>query len=204
MNAPRSRGFTLIEVLIALALFALVSGVAYRGLSAVLDARQRLAAETLKWRNLNTAFALMGQAVANSVDRSVLDADNRLTASFMGWDLPRQGDRQGDHLLFELTRTGFPGRSGALVDLQRVGFALNDGRLEQFLWPVLDRAPRSRPGRTTLLDAVQEAEVRFLDHEGAWHPTWPRRDHNEPLPAAVGLSLRLTSGEQLARIFPLR
>ena len=39
----RSRGFTLIEVLIALTIFAIMSALAYRGLTSILDARDRVA-----------------------------------------------------------------------------------------------------------------------------------------------------------------
>lgn len=199
MRPVRAPGFTLIEVLISLALFALISGVAYRGFAAVLDTRARLEEETSKWRDLSTAFALVGQAVGSSIDRPVRDEDNRVSASFAGVASPR---RAGDALL-EFTRTGFPGRSGALADLQRVGFALTDGRLVQYHWPALDRAPRSPAQTTTLIEAVQEARVHFLDRQGGWHPSWPLPDRDEPLPAAVGLSVRLASGEQLARIFAL-
>ncbi len=199
MRPVRAAGFTLVEVLVSLALFALISGVAYRGLSAVLDTRARLEEETSKWRDLSTAFALFGQAVGSSIDRPARDERNRISASFTGVETP---PRAGDTLV-EFTRTGLPGRSGALADLQRVGFALNDGRLVQYHWPVLDRAPRSHPSTTTLMEGVQEARVRFLDRQGGWHAAWPLPDRDEPLPAAVGLTVRLAGGEQLTRFFAL-
>ena len=57
MNARR--GFTLIEVLVALSIFAIMSGIAFRGLGSVIDARTRnaLVLPCASWQAVQAAPA---------------------------------------------------------------------------------------------------------------------------------------------------
>jgi general secretion pathway protein J len=56
MTARRA-GFTLVELLVALAILALVSVLAYRAVAALTTSEAQLSAEALKWRNLDGLFA---------------------------------------------------------------------------------------------------------------------------------------------------
>src|SRR5690242_17423935 len=48
----RAAGFTLVELLVALAIFALLSAFAFRGLNAMLESRATLERESRKWRDV--------------------------------------------------------------------------------------------------------------------------------------------------------
>ena len=194
----RERGFTLIEVMVALTIFALLSGVAYRGLEAVLNARQRVEQEARKWRELSFAFINIQQSLAAVVDRPIRDRAGLVAPAFLG-----AASVRNEEALLEFTRMGFPDHGGVLADLQRVGYRVRLGRLEQLVWPALDQAPNSEPQALELMADVADMTVRFLAPDGSWRASWPVAGESAPVPAAVELAVRLASGEQVTRLFAL-
>lgn len=164
-HSPRRRlaaGFTLMEVLIALVIVALMSGIAFRGLSAVLDSRERLAAENRKWRDIALLFTRFEQDVTVAVNRQIRDTNNLVIPAFIG-----KTDPVGvydAHLYF--SRMGTGDQIGGMSDIQRVGFRYRNGAIEQLLWPVLDQAPRSKPAVIELMRGVKEFDLRYLIKPG--------------------------------------
>ncbi|HYH40491.1 MAG TPA: type II secretion system minor pseudopilin GspJ [Burkholderiales bacterium] len=195
----RARGLTLIEVMVALTIFALLSGAAYRGLQAVLDARARVDQETRKWGALVSALTSVQQSLAAAVDRPVRDRTGSIAPSLSGLASMRVEEEPP----LEFTRMGFEGHQGVLGDLQRVGYRVRGERLEQLVWPVLDQAPSSRPHVVELMTGVAGMSLRYLAPDTAWSPAWPVPGGRVALPAAVEMTLRLKTGEEIARVFAL-
>lgn len=196
-------GFTLMEVLVALVIVALMSGIAYRGLTALLDTRVRLVEENRKWRDIALLFARIENDVGSTVSRPIRDSNNLLAPPFVG--KPDPVGKVDAHLV--LSRMGVADQSGNLSDVQRVGFRLSkEGVVEQLLWPVLDQAPRSEPAVIELLRGVKEFELRYFDDLGVLQPRWPLSGSGQAaavLPNAVQLIVGLESGERFTRIFML-
>jgi general secretion pathway protein J len=191
------QGFTLVELLVALAIFSVMSVVAYRGLNAVLETREHLMADNRKWRELAVFFSQMKESVANAVDRPVRDSGDLQAPAFLG-----KPDAVGDNdaqLIF--TRMGLSGQQGHLGDLQRFGYRLRDRNIELLVWPVLDQAPHTLPTVSLVLGHVSSFVVRYLDDKGVWQAKWPVIGQNEVLPRAVEVRLGLESGEQVIRVF---
>jgi general secretion pathway protein J len=195
---PAARGFTLIEVLIALLLFALLAGFGYRGLGVVLDAGEQLAGETRKWRDLALAFEHLRQSLSQAVDRPIRDRDDSSAPAFVGAATTRNSNEP----MLAFTRMGYAGHAGAAADQQRVGYRLREDRLEQLGWPVLDQAPLTEPQAIELLPGVQDLSFSYL-HEGRWFSSWPIPTNDAAHPAAVMVKLQLAGGERYQRVFAL-
>ena len=172
----RQRGFTLVEMLVALTIFALMSVLAYRGLAAVLQTREHLTEDNQRWRDIALTLAQLEQDVSMAVDRPVRDSGDLPLPALVG--NPQALGANDAQLSF--SRMGMAWQTGVLADVQRHGYRLNNGTLEQLVWPVLDQAPHSAPEVHALLDGVRRFELRYLDGSGNWQPRWPPIASTEP------------------------
>lgn len=195
----RAKGFTLLEMLVALTIFALMSGFAYRGLNSILDTRQRLVQDNQRLREVALLFSRLEQDLASLANRPIRDASDQIAAPFVA-NTEALGDSDA---LIAFTRMGLPGQTGALAGLQRFGYRLRDKRVELLVWPVLDEAPRTVPTVAPLLGDVSAFDLRYLDAALNWQPRWRRPEQQELFPRAVEVTLTLASGERFTRLFAL-
>ena len=194
----RQRGFTLVEMLVALTIFALMSVLAYRGLAAVLQTREHLTEDNQRWRDIALTLAQLEQDVSMAVDRPVRDSGDLPLPALVG--NPQALGANDAQLSF--SRMGMAWQTGVLADVQRHGYRLNNGTLEQLVWPVLDRAPLTEPAVHALLERVNRFELRYLDGRGNWQPRWPLPGV-AALPAALEVVLELDGGVAVTRVFAL-
>ncbi len=191
---PRQGGFTLLELIVAIAVFSAMAAAGYGGLGNVLDAHAVLDARRVEFGNLVTAVNLLQQDVENVVARSVRDA--------FGDDVPAIRSGAGGALL-ELTRYTAAGvfrESG--VDLRRVEYRLEAGQLFRVSWEELDRHQGSIPQRRLLLTDIAAIDFRFFSD--AWTAYWPLRNDAaslNTLPKGMELMLRFRDGKTLRRTF---
>lgn len=220
MTRPsRTHGFTLLEILVAVAVFAIFSAMAYGGLMRLLDNRQRIDAERAFWREAALAFARMEQDLSLARNRRVRDNDglNRRWA-FIGQPTDTRALAEPS---IEFTRGGILVPNGTTADLQRVGYRLVDGALMRVTWPVLDRAPLTKPSMTPLLHDVEEFQARFYfrsnqaNTPGApststatgegWSNEWPligaAAAQMPALPLAVEVTVALKGRGKFKRVF---
>jgi general secretion pathway protein J len=195
----RQRGFTLVEVLVALAIFALMAVFAYRGLGAVLQTREHLAEDNRRWRDLALALRQLELDLDMAVDRPVRDAADLVQPALVGD--PGAFGEQG--ALLSVSRMGDAWYRGVAADVQRHGYRLNQGRIEQLTWPALDQAPHTEPDVQVLLERVGRFELRYLDDAGQWQPRWPLPGGRTGLPAALEAVVELQEGVTVTRVFAL-
>lgn len=195
----RQRGFTLVEMLVALTIFALMSVLAYRGLTAVLETRAHLTEDNRRWRDIALTLAQLEQDLNMVVDRPVRDSGDLQQPALVG-DPNAIGASAAQ---LSLSRMGMAWQTGVPADVQRRGYRLNNGTLEQLVWPVLDQAPHTVPEVHALLERVKRFELRYLDGAGNWQPRWPLPGVVATLPAAVEVVVELDAGGTLTRVFAL-
>jgi len=195
------RGFTLIELLVALLIFGIFSVLAYSGLTRLLDGRARLNEQQRVWQQLGQVFMRISDDVAHARQRPVRDeAGVALLPAFVGRPYDSRALAEPG---LELTRGGELKYGGtAESDLRRVAWRLKDGKLYRITWPVLDRAPTTKPLESPLLEDVDTFEVRFADNKGNTVNTWPAGGVNPNTPPpAIEVTLAVKNVGSFKRLF---
>jgi general secretion pathway protein J len=184
-----SRGFTLLEILIAMAVFAIMAGMAYAGLRGVLTTRESTEKRAESLAQLQQLFFVLNEDLAQVVSRSVRDELGSDQLPFMG------GNGQA---LLTLTRS-VPdwNQSASRSQLQRVAYHLEGKSLYRQVWMTLDRTQKTRFRRQKLLDADQ-VDIRFFN--GDWQTNWSGRE----LPGAVEVTVTLPNVGQVKRLFTVQ
>lgn len=199
MSRVRSAAFTLVELLVALALFALLAAFAYRGLNAMLESRAALELESRKWRDVALFVSRIERDLGAVLPRKATGASGTALAPVSSHVETAVG-REG----LALTRSGSPLQENALAAPQRVAWRLREGRIERLAWAGVDASPREEPRAVALLGGVAALGFRFLDPRGGeWRQAWGAPGGNEPLPAAVEVAMTLASGERIVRLVDL-
>ena len=169
----RAPGFTLLEVLVALAITAATVGILQRAAGDALRARARLEADVEQRGALRATLVHLVREVGAAVPGTLRIARTPAVPS----------------PLLEFA-----------IDEPRpvfVRYRLADRRLERITWPRFALEAAAGPA-TVLLPDVAALDVRGRDADG-WHETW--EDARPPL--LVALTLELASGERLETSVPL-
>jgi len=167
----RAAGFTLLELLVAMGIFAVIGAMALGGLNAVVGQESLARSQAERLVKLQRALRLLGNDLGGIQPRYVRD---ELGTS---GELPLLADGRGGFLV-RLTRGGWsnPASLPHRGTLQRVQYLLEDGKLVREYWPVLDHVLGQEPRREELLDGVEELRILYLDPTqgiGEWQQQWP-------------------------------
>jgi general secretion pathway protein J len=197
------RGFTLLELLVATAVLALLGALSFRGLDSILEAEARVQAESRRWSDLSLFLAQLGEDMSMAVERAGRDGAGRSSPALLLRDATR-GREDADEPPLALTRLGLGEGAAAQSAPRRIGYRLRDGRLEYLVWPALDAAPVNEPAVYEILDGISELHWQALDVDGRWVPEWPGTRSPHALPRAVVLRMVLAEGGEVSRILPVR
>jgi general secretion pathway protein J len=195
-----SRGFTLVELLVALFVFSLLAMAGYRGLNAILQTRAHLDQETRKYEALSRFFARLDGEVAQAILRPVRVAGGAEQAAFVGF--PPEAALEEARLIF--TRAGGVDADGLPIPPQRLGYRLRNNAIEVLRWGKLDQAPNTQPLVDVVLPGVREFNLRYLSAAFSWGTQWPATASDPSLPKAVEVEVVLLNGEKIVRLFSLQ
>ncbi len=205
----REAGFTLLELVVAVAIFATLALMAYQGLAATLFASARIAESQARIAALQRAVARMTRDVAAIAPRPIGLEGGKLSPSLIVSDEGRRIEftRGGVANPMSAPRSGFR-RIAYIVDEE--GEA--DGRLVRLVWDALDRpGGASEPTGTVLLDDVSGLRVRVWTKDAGWLEEW--RPELQPesagplrsaLPVGIELTLRLPQEGIVRRVVALQ
>ncbi len=201
----KQRGFTLLEVLVAIAIFALMYVMAQQFFSQTLQIRDHLADKASQLGQQQRALLFLTQDFEQIIARPVRD---------------KFGDQEpalkGNKETVEFTHLGWanPFSLQQRSHMQRVRYAFYNNQLIRRYWPVLDPNMGTKPVDTVLLDHVKSVEFRYLLHDSTtgkwtWLTRWPSLEASQqpiivqPLPASVEMTIQLEDGTKLHRYFRL-
>tara|TARA_R110002072_G_scaffold247384_2_gene406577 strand:+ start:22340 stop:22996 length:657 start_codon:yes stop_codon:yes gene_type:complete len=214
MALKTESGFTLMEVLIAMAITAFVSMIAYSSLSTVMTGVERTRESSDRIYELERAWMIISRDLRQFVDRPVRDEFGEPEPALTGGELSR--------FTLSFTRTGWHNPGGyPRSNLQRINYRLEDDGLWRDSYPVLDRAADTEPQSALLLEGVEEFQLTFLGvleqlqiQTGSsaldttdWVENWvfdtSTPGAQRPPPVAVEITLRLEDWGEMRRLYAL-
>ncbi len=210
----RGRGFTLVEVLIALGITAFVSAIAYTSLSTVLTGVEATRLTSQRVVEVNRAWAIISRDLQQFVARPVRDE--------FGEEEPALIGGQAARFALSFTRTGWHNPvDHPRSHLQRVNYRLQDNVLWRDSYAVLDRAGDTLPREVKLLEDVDQLQLLFLGSLGAagaegesialdtrnwadnWVPDTSTPDQSLAPPVALEFRLQLSDWGEMRRVYAL-
>ncbi|MGE4657535.1 MAG: type II secretion system minor pseudopilin GspJ [Gammaproteobacteria bacterium] len=163
----RTEGFTLVELLVAVAILSIIGVMALSGLTQAINQQSIIQERSDRWREVQFAMQTIYQDLSQVHPRPTREEFGE------SWKPALQADPRAQFAL-ELSRGGWTNPAGfARGTVLRVAYDWEQDILVRFHWPVMDRTLSTLPTRTEILRGVKSLEIRFLDHDGQWHRDWP-------------------------------
>lgn len=195
-----SQGFTLLELLIAVVVFAVMSTMAYSSLGIALSHRQQAEVQADRLAELQKFFTIMGRDIEQTVNRPVRNALGSEEKAIVGTNYGSQ--------ILELSRAGLSNpMKMARSSLQRVGYTLRDGELVRLSWLVLDRTHGTEPYESVLLKDVESIHLQYMNENHVWQGYWPEENFGasstlpRALPRAIEVVVELENWGKVRRVF---
>jgi len=186
----KSRGFTLLEILVAIAIFSIMAVFAYSTLQQVLSTNQHLQKQADDLAQLQFLFGCFLEDVSQLTQRSIRDEFGATEPALIG-----------SSQLLKLTRSGWENPlESKRSNLQRVEWILEGKILYRQYWTVLDRTRFNQPIKTALLKDIEMLEFRYLDSNNVWQKEFPPKPPAQTTIKAVEMSFSLKNWGKLYRI----
>lgn len=193
-NYSKQRGFTLLEVLIALFIFTIIAIIMTHSLHSLFDTQEHTEKSSERMAALQIATLFLERDLSQAVDRPIMNGSNERESGFVG---------KSDH--FSFTHGGLINPLGELdrSSLQRVSYNKADQHLIRESWQVLDQISTSKADQRQLLDQVSELRFEYLDDKGKYSTSWPPADKSKPspLPNAVKVYLTLAHWGTITQVY---
>ncbi len=194
----RKLGFTLMEMLVALTVFAIIGLLGAQLMGHTLSNHEIVGERSNRVAEVQRAMLVLKRDIMQLTERPIRDL---------------LGDSRGAVLigsdgLMEFSRLGWrnPLRQRR-AEVQRVAYVVKDGDLYRAWWNVLDRAPDSEPAMQRLLTDIEQIEFFAVDASGREHTYWPLlaedAEQSDRRLAAIAMRLEFMPFGVVERIWPV-
>lgn len=198
-------GFTLMEVLIAITITAVIGLGVWQVLNGIISSRDRVDELAEKFDGLQRTILLL--------ERDLNQVVNRPARDIYGEFHPALTSRE-EGIALMLTRQGWRNPLGLRrSSLQRVAWEYTGTEVHRRYWPQVDQGQEDNSEDLLLLDDVLAFQVDFLDSRGKWHSEWPTDEEvaailpgerpETGLPRALRITLEHEVFGEIERLFVL-
>ncbi len=191
-----AQGFTLIEVLVAIAIFASLSVGAYQVLNQVQRSNEISQERTARLNEISRALVLMDADFRQMAARQFRSDGKEASSQFLIWQDYLLGSEQKG-IVF--TRLGWhnPQQQFPRGEVSKVAYTLKDGVLDRVWWRYSDTSAGQEGIVAPMLTKVESWSMRFY-FDNKWISTW---DKEQALPSAIAVKLTLEDYGDIERIY---
>ena len=183
------QGFTLLEILIALAIFSIMSMMAYTGLAAVLDARASTVPRAEQLAQLQATLYLLNEDLSQIINRPIRDEFGTTEPAF-------SVGRGNEILVFTRTVPSWSNNADS-NSLLRVSYRLENDALYRRVWSIPDRTQQTEYRSRKLITTHGVTVTKFNVETQAWEPLIGGID----IPKALDISIKLEGLGTIHRSF---
>lgn len=195
-RSPAQSGFTLIEVVVAMLLLAVMSLLSWQALEAVLNANSRSEAAMQDDAALRTLWA--------QIEDDLFHLRARPWADGLGGIEPAYMTAQTEMVL-AFSRGAVPVTAHNPTGMSRVRYILTDDGLLRRSWPMPASPREIEPLERRLLAGVADIRFEQLNAQAVFVPNWPplNEQHElDSLPALIRVRIELQDGSTSSRLLP--
>lgn len=213
LNQQRSResGFTLLEVLLAIGITAMIGLGSWQILNSAIRASEATQERLAELNTLQKTMLIISRDLRQLIARSIRDEYGDYQPALTS---------KNEFYVLEFSRNGWRNpMDDPRSNIQRVAYEFSENKFIRHYWSVLDRSQDAKPISKTLLNEVNSVSLRFMNDSGGWLDEWPAetdasnsaspgaasdpRLKENQLPKAVEISFDLAHFGKVKRLYSI-
>lgn len=193
----QEQGFTLIEILLALFIFAIIALITTATLHSVIATNERLTRHYDRLQELQFTSMVMENDISQIINRSIITNTGNIAPALIG-----------EYTKVEFTRAGIvnPFQQQQQSNMQRVAYYLNNQQLIRATWSNLDQLPSDKVNEKILLTHVTRIEFGYVGSTNGFAQNWFLINNTKiymAMPRAIQVKITLSDLGEFTLLIPL-
>lgn len=188
-------GFTLLEVIIAIAIFAVIGLTSFSIFDTVLQSDERSKSQSARMNELQKAFLIIERDI-NQISKRSMRIDGEVPSDTFMQTEPN--NLISEEIGLSFVRTGWtnPGYLIPRSEVQAVAYQLKDEVLERLHFNFVDAVIGTEPKMRPLITGVSDLSFEYYDGKN-----WQETFSDKSLPMAIAINLELVDYGTIRRQF---